>query len=387
MGRGCYSQYSILWIRSISEVKKTVWDELALALKTPFLEWDWLYALENSGSASQKTGWLPMHVTIWDQKRLVAAAPMYLKTHGDGEFIVDSLWAELADRLGSFYYPKLVGMSPFTPLEGYRFLIDPGEDEQELVEIILREIDVFCLRHGIFSCNFHFVDPEWKSFVETFGYLAWKHENFIWQNCGLQGFDQYLQSFKSIQRRNIKRECQSMSRQGLNIKIYKGTDFPADLIGTMYECYAKTNEQYGPWGCKYLSLDFFEQIYHLFGSRILNVVASKGDRVVAMAFLVYKKDRVYGRYWGSLETIKDLHFNVCYYTPIKWAIDNEIKRFDPGIGGKHKLRRGFRLTPCYSLHRFYDRRLQLLAHSYIKELNTMEQEHIDLVNSQLPLGQ
>ncbi len=388
MSQGKLSQYSPVWIKSISEINKYVWDDLALALETPFLEWDWLYALENSGSASKETGWLPMHLTLWDQERLVAAAPLYLKTHGHGEFIIDSLWAQLADRLGSFYYPKLVGMSPFTPLEGYRFLIDPQEDGQELVDIMLKEIDIFCLRHGIFSCNFHFVDPDWRHLVEQFGYLAWKHENFIWQNPGLKSFDQYLQSFKSVQRRNIKRECQSMDSRGIGIKVYKGNDFPEDLIGSMYECYANTNDQYGPWGCKYLSPSFFEQIYRSFGTRILTVVAlEKSGGAIGMAFLVYKGDRLYGRYWGSLEAVKDLHFNVCYYTPIKWAIENDIRRFDPGIGGRHKLRRGFRLKSCYSLHRFYDRRIQLLARSYIKELNEMEEEHIDLVNSQLPLVQ
>jgi hypothetical protein len=382
-------KYQVVWLQSILDVNQAAWDALAQQLKTPFLEWHWLSCLEVSESVGLSTGWIPMHLTLWDKDSLVAAAPLYLKTHGQGEFIVDSFWVELAERLGSFYYPKLVGMSPFTPLEGYRFLIDSQKDAFELTGLLLKEIEIFCKRYGVFSCNFNFVDPDWMPCVEKFGYLTWKHENFTWFNAGLSSFDAYLQLFTSHQRKNIKKECQSMQRQGVNIKIYQGQELPSPLVRTMYDCYVSTNDQYGPWGCKYLNSLFFEQIYHSLGSRILTVVASRKEQqqeqVIGMAFLVYKHDRLYGRYWGNLVPCKDLHFNVCYYKPLQWAIENDIQRFDPGIGGKHKLRRGFRLIPCYSLHRFFDQRLQLVVKSHIEEINVMEQEHMDFINSQLPL--
>ncbi len=175
-------QISVAWIDNIAEVPQTAWDALALPLETPFFEWNWLHNMEASGSATAKTGWLPNHLTLWRQGELIAAAPMYLKGHSRGEFVFDHQWADLAYRLGVEYYPKLLGMSPVTPVTGYRFLIAPGEDEEEITGMMIHAIDEFCDRHNISCCNFLYVDPEWRSRMERLGYTPWLHHSYIWQN-------------------------------------------------------------------------------------------------------------------------------------------------------------------------------------------------------------
>ncbi len=140
------TQYQVTWVNSLTNIPQADWDALALPLKTPFLEWEWLTNLETSGSATAQTGWLPNHLTVWQGQTLVAAAPLYLKSHSYGEFVFDQEWADVAHRVGLNYYPKLLGMTPFTPAEGYRFLIATGEDEDLLTDIMLQEIDRFCDR-------------------------------------------------------------------------------------------------------------------------------------------------------------------------------------------------------------------------------------------------
>ena len=172
-------RYSLSWINKIAEVPQSAWDALAQPLKTPFLEWEWLNNLETSGSATGKAGWLPNHLTVWRDRQLIAAAPLYIKGHSYGEFVFDHQFADLAARLGVQYYPKMLGMTPFTPSEGYRFLMAPDEDEDEITELMIREIDHFCNRNHISGCNFLYVDPEWRPVMERHGFTSWLHHSYI----------------------------------------------------------------------------------------------------------------------------------------------------------------------------------------------------------------
>ena len=162
------SPYAVTWQQRMADIPQAAWDALAQPLKTPFLELEWLNNLEISGSATAKTGLQPCHLCVWKGQELVAAAPLYVKGHSYGEFVFDHQWANLAARLGIEYYPKLLGMTPFTPAEGYRFLMAPGEDEFTLTEIMVSQIDHFCDRNGLSGCNFLFVDPQWRKTMENY---------------------------------------------------------------------------------------------------------------------------------------------------------------------------------------------------------------------------
>jgi uncharacterized protein len=382
-------RYSLAWINKLSEVPQAEWDALALPLKTPFLEWEWLNNMETSGSATAQAGWLPNHLTVWRDRTLIAAAPLYLKGHSYGEFVFDHQWADLSQRLGIQYYPKLLGMSPFTPAEGYRFLIAPDEDEDEITELMVEAIDHFCIRNRVSGCNFLYADPQWRTVMERHGFISWLHHSYIWQNQSYQTFDDYLSGFNANQRRNIKRERKAVEKAGLRLQVLTGDDVSKPLLSQMYAFYSDTCDKFGWWGSKYLTRRFFEQLYPHYRQRVVLIAAydEQGNRPVAMSFCLTKGDQLYGRYWGCLQEFDSLHFDACYYTPIEWAIAHNIQTFDPGAGGRHKKRRGFPATPNHSLHRFYDSRLSQILNSYIGEVNRLEQQEIDTINLDLPFKQ
>jgi uncharacterized protein len=382
--------YSVTWINNIAEVPQQAWDDLAMPLKTPFLEWEWLNNLEISGSATSKNGWLPNHLIIWREKTLIAAAPLYIKGHSYGEFIFDQQWAEIAERIGVRYYPKMLGMTPFTPAEGYRFLIAPGEDEDEITAMMVHEIDAFCSKYRISGCHFLYVDPQWRPVLERQGFTNWLHHSYIWENVGFNTFDDYLAVFNANQRRNIKRERKAVEKAGLRLQTLTGDQISNSMFSLMYDFYADTCDKFGWWGSKYLTRKFFEGLHTYYRHRVLFVAAYSelDDRhPIGMSFCLYKEDKLYGRYWGSLEEIDCLHFDACYYSPIEWAIANNIQSFDPGAGGRHKKRRGFPASPNYSLHRFYNSRLKQILLPYISEVNQLEQQEIDAINEELPFNQ
>ena len=389
MTRRYSSSYSIRWIRQITEIDRDAWDALATPLATPFLEWDWLRLMEISGSTTAKTGWLPHHLTVWSGRNLVAAAPMYVKSHSAGEFVFDHVWADVAGRLGIAYYPKLVGMSPFTPMSGYRFLIAADENESDLTTMMVDGIDRLCDHYGMSGSSFLFVDPRWHRDMLNQGFSGWRHQSFTWKNQGYKTFDDYLAVFNSNQRRNIKRERKSMEKQGVFIKMLTAEDISHDFIPFMYNFYERTNDKFGPWGCKYLTRAFFEGLYLHYRHRLLFAVAFDShdpSSILGMSMLVTKKDQLYGRYWGCAKQVSSLHFNTCYYAPIEWAIVNNVQRFDPGAGGAHKIRRGFTAVSNYSLHRFYDSGLFRIMQTHIDEINRLEQEQIDALNQELPFA-
>jgi uncharacterized protein len=381
------SSYQLSWINRIDEIPQTAWDALAAGLKTPFFQWHWLNNMETSGSTTARSGWLPNHLTVWRDRELVAVAPLYVKGHSYGEFVFDHQWADIADRLGVEYYPKLLGMSPFTPVEGYRFLIAPSEDELTVTELMVDAIDQFCIRNKISGCNFLYVDPAWRSTMETLGFKSWMHHSYIWQNQDFQDFDQYLQSFNANQRRNIKRERKAVSEAGLEFRSFTGDAIEPWMLSLMYAFYSDTCDKFGWWGSKYLTKAFFEQLHDNFRQHVVLFAAfeaSQPDQPIGMSFCLHKGDQMYGRYWGATVDVNCLHFDACYYQPIDWAIQHGIQRFDPGAGGQHKKRRGFPATVNHSLHRFYPPRLSQIFTTYVGQINAMEQQEIDAINQELP---
>jgi predicted N-acyltransferase len=383
------SSYSFVWLKSLAELDQAQWDALAEPLDTPFLEWEWLRLMEVSNSTSAETGWMPNHLTVWFDNQLVAAAPLYIKGHSAGEFVFDHIWADVAHRLKIPYYPKLVGMSPFTPMTGYRFLIASGAAGETLTALMVKEIEQFCRRYRISGCSFLFVDQQWRRQLLNYGYVSWLHQSFTWQNRGYDSFDDYLAVFNSNQRHNIKRERKSIAKQGVAIKIFEGDEIPRAFFTRIYPFYERTNDKFGPWGCKYLNDRFFAGLADGYRHRLVFVAAfdkENLDSPMGLSLLVRKRDQLFGRYWGCSKDINNLHFNACYYSPIEWSIANGISRFDPGAGGYHKIRRGFKAMGNHSLHRFFDPRLEHIMNAHIEEINRLEQAHIDELNQEVPFA-
>ncbi|MEJ2158204.1 MAG: GNAT family N-acetyltransferase [Desulfobacteraceae bacterium] len=386
MGSGF--KISVRWFSAMAAIDRTQWDQLAVPLQTPLLEWSWLHHLEASGSIAPAKGWQPCHLTVWDRDEMIGAAPLYIKSHSEGEFIFDHWWAQLARDYGIRYYPKLVGMSPATPAVGYRFLISPGSDQNRVMTGMLSAIDGFCKDHGLSSCHFNFVDRSWFDQWSSNGFVSWQHQSFMWRNQDFKGFDDYLQTFKSSQRRNIRRERQRMKHFGITFKAMTGDKIPSDMADTMFQYYLHTNARYGPWAARYLNQDFFKRIFQSCRERLLIIAAYRApaSHPLALSMLLIKDRHLIGRYWGCSEPVKDLHFNMCFYAPIEWAIDHGIQSFDPGAGSAHKIYRGFQAVTNTSLHRLYDPRLKALFQHLIEEVNQLEISNVEALNRKLPFA-
>jgi predicted N-acyltransferase len=377
------------WHQGMAEIPEAAWDGLLAVAHPaghPFYRWRWLDQLERSGSIVPREGWQSCHLALWRGADLVAAAPLYLKGHSYGEFVFDQSFAQLAGQLGQRYYPKLVGMSPVSPVQGYRFLIAPDQPAGPITARMLDLIDGFCRRHGIFSCNFLYVDPAWQPFAEAAGCATWLNSQSEWGNPGHPGFEAYLASFNANQRRNIRRERRAVAAAGLQVTALAGAAITPALVERMHHFYAQHCSRWGPWGSKYLSAEFFSALGAELRHDLVLFSAHRGDPAepLAMSLCVCAGDQLWGRYWGSDVEVDALHFEVCYYAPIEWAITNGIRRFDPGAGGSHKRRRGFVAQPRASLHRWYHPRFDQIVRDWLPGANAQLQEQIAASNAELP---
>ncbi len=382
------------WHQSMAAIDRHEWNALAAVSPTALMMHEWLEHLEQSGSISAASGWTPSHLTVREAGTLVAAVPLYIRTDSWGEFVFDFAFAEVAGELGSSYYPKMVGMSPASPSPAFGFLTTPGR-EDELASPILTAIEQFCRDNAISVLQFNFVLPEWQDRLKRLGMTTWEHHGYAWYNENFTDFDDYLSRFRKNQRRNIRRERASMADQGITVRMVAAAVAPEHYFQRMAEYYLRTNAQFGPFAARFLTGEFFTEMpaavrEHAWFSVAVDT-AEAGDEgfdlsadPLALAFLVRKGDRVLGRYWGAREKRPNLHFNVCYYTPIEWAIAEGIKIFDPGMGSEHKVRRGFRSVPTYSLHRFFDRHMQAILNANMDRINSYERAQISMLDEAVP---
>jgi hypothetical protein len=380
------SSLKVRWHRSIREIPEEHWQALVGADSIPFYRWAWLDALESSGSVVPDQGWQPLHLALWRGDTPIAVAPLYLKGHSYGEFVFDQTFARLASDLGLRYYPKLLGMSPVSPVLGYRFHVLDGEDAAELTGVLMQAIDTFCEHNGILSCNFLYVDPEWRLLAEAAGCATWLNQQSLWSCGDDRSFEDYLKGFNANQRRNIKRERKAVAKAGITVTPLSGDQLDLALLQTMHRFYEQHCARWGPWGSKYLEESFFEALARLHRDQLVLFSAHRGDSrdPVAMSMCVQDGRQLWGRYWGSHEEIDCLHFEVCYYAPIEWALANGIVSFDPGAGGSHKRRRGFVACPNASLHRWYHPRMDALIRAWLPKVNGLMLDEIEAINAELP---
>tara|TARA_B100000579_G_scaffold363394_1_gene321932 strand:+ start:69 stop:1250 length:1182 start_codon:yes stop_codon:yes gene_type:complete len=377
----------IKWHSSIQEIPKIIWNTFQGENATPFYKWDWLNALEASDSVSPKYGWQPLFLSAWRGKDLIACAPLYLKSHSYGEFIFDNAFCQLAQDMGLQYYPKLIGMSPLSPIEGYRFLFSEGVDQKELTKILFSEIDIFAKQNGILSSNFLYVDPKWMIIAESQDCAKWINQQSVLKLNKEKNFSDFLQKFNSNQRRNIKRERESIKKCGVKIDVLSGSEINTINLKKMHYFYQLHCSKWGVWGSKYLTESFFIELASKELKKNIILFEAKeeqNEHTIGMSLCVRNEDMLWGRYWGSDKNIDCLHFEACYYSPIEWAIKNKIKYFDPGAGGSHKKRRGFIAKPNSSLHRWYDIQMDSLIREWLPKANKLMLNQINATNNEVP---
>ncbi len=349
---------------AVSRVPREAWDALAGPDGSPFVEWTWLDALEAAGTLGAVTGWLPQHLTVWEEGRLIGACPMYVKRHGQGEFVFDHGWALGARRAGIPYYPKLLIGIPFTPVTGARILARP-DDHAVVTAVLAGVLEDLCRRQGYSSAHVNFCPARDAEALAVRGWLRRIGYQYQWAAIGFATFDDYLASLRSKRRNQVRRERRELLAQGVGIEALVGDDIPEALVPVMFRLYRHHVLQFGPWGQQYLNRRFFELVWQRFRSRLCFIVARREGRVIGGTFNVQKGDTLYGRYWGALEPLRHLHFNVCYYAAVEHCIRAGLRRFEPGAGGEFKHMRGFEARTTESVHFVADPRLRRAIAEYL----------------------
>jgi predicted N-acyltransferase len=342
-------------LEGIRALPREEWNAL-VGDESPFLEWDWLATLEQAGTLGGGSGWESRPLVVRDQGRLVAACPVYVKQHSEGEFVFDQAWAEAASRAGIAYYPKLLVGVPFTPVTGGRCLVAPGRERAHGVQALASALREICLASEFSGVHVNFCREDEIAPLEACGYLLRVGLQYHWQNAGYRSFEDYLGAFRSKRRNQIRRERRALAEQGVEIRVLVGDEIGDELIEPIFRLYRSTVEQHY-WGRQYLNRAFFELLAERFRHRLCFVVARQRGVLIAGTANVVKNGSLYGRYWGALRSLRHLHFNVCYYAAIEWAIANGIARFEPGAGGDYKYLRGFEARPTYSMHFLAEPRL------------------------------
>lgn len=348
---------NVRFIDDIHLISADAWHTL-VGTDYPFLRHEFLAALEASHSVGGQSGWQPMHLVVEsDDGRLLAAMPLYLKSHSYGEYVFDWSWAEAYQNHGLDYYPKLLAAIPFTPATGQR-LVKATDCSDEVTAVVAKALRDKAQQLGASGWHVLFLEKEeLAQWVSTRADMRLGCQ-FHWHNEGYRDFDGFLAAMNSKKRRTLRKERNSLITQGIEFKRLTGEAITPVIWQRFQAFYQLTNLKYNRHH-GYLTPEFFERIYLTMRDSLLLVVAFEGDEAIAGALNFIGRDTLYGRYWGCIREIEFLHFETCYYQGIDYCIENGIQRFDSGAQGEHKVPRGFRPTLTYSVH--------YLAHSGFKD--------------------
>jgi hypothetical protein len=328
---------------SITDVNSVDWD--ALAGDMPLLSHAFLAALETSGSVGDGTGWQPNHLLVFDDKQLVGVMPLYLKNHSYGEYVFDWAWADAYARNGLHYYPKLLSAIPFTPITSQRLLTNKSEVQDLMIKALMQMMG----KQQLSSAHVLFPDKDSADVFSRAGWLKRNGVQFRWQNENFDNFDAFLNILSHDKRKKIRQERKKVVASGIVCKPIKGADITSEQWDFFYRCYENTYFEHR--SSPYLTPEFFQQIGRTMPHNILLILAYADNEPVAAAFNLYHKTTLYGRYWGAVKYVPNLHFELCYYQAQEFCIAEKIQYFEGGAQGEHKLARGFKPRSTCSYHK------------------------------------
>lgn len=336
------------FIDSIHRVAAEEWDAVA-GDDYPFLQHTFLAALEDSGATTAETGWLPQHLVIREGGVLCGLLPLYIKSHSYGEYVFDWAWADAYRRHGLEYYPKLLSAIPFTPATGPRMCLRDDLEADTLYTVVVEQLQRRAEQLGASSAHILFPDVNDAERWQRAGLLQRVGPQYHWFNRGYQCFDDFLATFSSRKRKNLRKERRTVADQGLRLERLPGSDVSESQWRFFFHCYQMTYAKRSGHG-GYLSEAFFQGIAQSMADRLLLVLAYEGDVPVAAALNFQGADTLFGRYWGCIREYDFLHFEACYYQGIEHCIEQGLSKFDPGAQGEHKIQRGFEPITTYSQH-------------------------------------
>ena len=372
-------------VDNVSSIDAADWNALC-ARGEPFLEHEFLTALERSGSVGEGTAWIPRHVLAFRDSKLVGAIPTYIKLDSYGEFIFDWQWADAYRRAGIRYYPKVVSAVPFTPVTGRRILLAGGETDaaaEAVTKCLLDRVDDVAGDADASGVHLLFATSSEVDTLEDRGFLRRLTYQFHWENRGYESFEDFLADLRSTKRKQIRKERRNVSDTGLRIDVLEGDAVRAEHLLALHDLHMRTVER--KWSQMYLNRSCFEELAQTFRHRLVLVTARDGERIVGGTVNVRKDDHLYGRYWGALGYVDSLHFECCFYRLIEFAIESGVTLFEAGAQGEQKFLRGFVTRPTWSAHRLAHPRGHAAIAAYVGEEHSQMSDTITQYNAQSPV--
>jgi uncharacterized protein len=359
-------------LRGMEDVDRETWRTLEPP-EFPFFDFEFLRALERSGSIGRRSGWSPAYLVCKNGADVLGALCLYLKTDSYGEYIFDWEWARAYRQYGLSYYPKLVAAVPFTPATGPKLLVKPDLDvatRTRVTKALLEAADDLGTEYSVSSSHALFVPQEELSEFTGRGFTVRHSLQFHWHNRDYETFSDYLAALSGKRRRQISRERRQLGDEGLEILHLTGDALLPEHAALMHGFYLATLD--GKWGVPYLNRAFFDEVFKTMRDRTMLVLASDGAGIPVAGALFFLKDRsLFGRYWGTMQHRRNLHFELCYYQAIEFAIGRGFKLFEAGAQGEHKLARGFLPSLTYSAHKIRDPAFRRAIGEYIESEKEM----------------
>lgn len=379
MDGGSAGAISVSVCEQLSRIDRTAWDNIANPVGVafdPFLTWDFLQGLEETGCVGGRTGWAPRHILAHQDGALIAAMPLYLKAHSYGEYVFDHSWADALHRAGGRYYPKLQCAVPFTPVTGRRLLGDP----RARAVLIEAALDV-AREERASSLHITFPDQDTADAVEAMGLMRRAGIQFHWTNAGYTSFADFLAALSANKRKTIRRE-RERAQQDVAIETLQGDAIGPRDWDAVFACYMDTGAR--KWGSPYLNRAFFDLVGARMKDRIVLFQAKQNGKPIAMALNFLGSECLYGRYWGRLQDLAFLHFELCYYQAIDYAIAHGLARVEAGAQGEHKLLRGYAPAATHSCHWIAHPGLRDAVADFLKRETPAVAQEIDYLDDHTP---
>jgi len=361
----------------VTEFDPAAWDRCA-GVGNPFVSHAFLSILERSGSATAEAGWQPLPIAIDDAEGgLAGVAPAYVKSHSQGEYVFDHGWADAWHRAGGQYYPKLLIAAPFTPVPGPRLLTD----DDGVARGLIGAAETIVARHGLSSAHANFLEPRDVERFRAAGWLIREGSQFHWANAGYSCFEDFLESLSSRKRKAIRKE-RAGAQAGLEIVHLTGDAITEAHLDAFWEFYQDTGSR--KWGRPYLTRTFFSLLGQAMANRVLLVFALRDGLPIAGALNLIGADALYGRYWGCREDVPFLHFELCYYQAIDFAIAQRLGRVEAGAQGEHKLARGYGPVPTWSAHFIADPGFRAAVADFVERERRAVEREIEFLGEMTP---
>ncbi len=377
--------YVIRVFDDLGEIDAATWNSLLKkqAAPTPFMRHEYLLALQHSGSAADESGWATQFIGVFAREQLVAACPLYLKSHSYGEYVFDWAWADAYQRHGLAYYPKLLGAVPFTPVPGSRLLARDAAVRALLIDAI----GAFMAQAELSSAHVLFVDEVERAAFEAAGWMLRRGVQFHWTNrepAAYAGFADFLASLQREKRKKIAQERRRVREAGIEFSTHEGDGIDEALWNFFHRCYMRTYRAHH--STPYLTREFFAEMAHGFSRHWLMFVARRGATPIACSLIALDPERgvAYGRYWGAVEQVPCLHFEACYYQPLQWCIEQGYQRFEGGAQGEHKMARGLLPVATHSAHRLAHPRFASAVADFLEREGEGIAEYMDELNERDP---